>query len=113
MDSSQPRASADDAVKAVRAASALSVALATLFVTDPDASPAGLESLLARTLDRLQVLARSQRVVDLIEHPLLGRECLVHVTPCLVLDTGSRRVRIPGDPELLDGAMLEAAFARR
>lgn len=91
---------------------ALAVAQATLFVTDFDCTAAECESLLAQTLDRLNVVARQRRVVALIEQPLLGRQSLVRVTPCLVLDTGSREVRIPGELKLLDAALLEGALAR-
>ena len=92
---------------------ALTVTQATLFVTDFGCAVAELEGLLADTLDRLKVVAHMQRVVALIEQPLLGRRSLVRVTPCLVLDTGSREVQIPGDPKVLNSALLEAAIARQ
>jgi hypothetical protein len=112
MDRFQPDAGTRPAADAVAASSALAVAQATLFVTDTGCTAVELETLLAHTLDRLNVTARQQRVVALMEQPMLARQSLVRVTPCLVLDTGSREVRIPGDLKLLDKALLEAALAR-
>lgn len=97
---------------AVTTSPTLSVEQATLFVTDLDGRAAELERLLAESLLRLQVLARHQRVVSMMEQPLLGRQCHVRVTPCLVLDTGLRLVTIPGDLQQLNLARLETALSR-
>jgi hypothetical protein len=89
----------------------LRVEQATLFVTELGGAASEMEILLSESLLRLQVLARDQRVVALMEQPLLGRQCRVRVTPCLVLNTGSRLVTIPGDLQQLNPARLEAALS--
>lgn len=113
MDSSQPGSVADSAAEVMTVPPTLTVVQATLFVADFSVEAAELENRLGQTLDRLQVIAGKQRVIALAEQPLLGRHSLVRVTPCLVLDTGSREVRITGDIELLDARLLEAALARQ
>lgn len=110
MDLSQRSTPAAVAAQVVAIPPALTVEQATLFMTDFSGSAVQWEALLAQSLARLHVHARHSRVVSLLEQPLLGRACHVRVTPCLVLDTGSRLIRIPDDPLKLNQAVLEAAL---
>ena len=83
---------------------------AILFVAALDGPGDDLLRALADTLKRVAVQAVKLRVVALGEQPLLGREYRVRVVPCLVLDTGTRQVRLPGDPARLDSAQIEHAL---
>ena len=111
MDFSQRGPGVEASAEVVTTSPVLRIEQATLFVTDLDRPAAQMERLLAENLLRLQVQARSQRVVSLMEQPLLGRQCRVRVTPSLVLDTGSRLVTIPGDLQQLNLARLERALS--
>ena len=110
VDFSQRCTPAAAAVDTSSATPLLTVKQATLFMTDVPGLPCRWDNELADTLARVRVQAGHKRVVSLLEQPLLGRTCRVRVTPCLVLDTGSRLIHIPGDPLLLSKAMLEAAL---
>ena len=101
----------ETSAEVVTASPVLRIEQATLFVTHLDGAAPELESLLAENLLRLQVQARSQRVVSLMEQPLIGRQCRVRVAPSLVLDTGLRLVTIPGDLQQLSLAGLERALS--
>jgi hypothetical protein len=90
----------------------LQVLEAVWFVSGPDDPPERRRQQLAATLERLGVRSESQRTVALLEDPLAGRQYQVRVTPCLVLDTGTRRVQLLGDAAALDAAALESALAR-
>ncbi len=94
------------------AVSQLQAREAVLFVSGLKGQADEHFRVLATTLVRLGVQCDSQRTVALLEEPLLGRQYQVRVTPCLVLDTGSRRVQLPGDLAALDAAALEGALAR-
>ncbi len=92
--------------------SQLQVREAVLFVSSMKGQADEHRRVLATTLVRLGVQCDSQRTVVLLKEPLLGRQYQVRVTPCLVLDTGSRRVQLPGDPAVLNAAALEGALGR-
>ena len=111
MDSSQRGPGVGASAEGVTTSPALRIEQATLFVTHLDRPAAAMKSLLAENLLRLQVQARSQRVVSLMEQPLIGRQCRVRVAPSLVLDTGLRLVTIPGDLQQLSLAGLERALS--
>lgn len=113
MDPSRTVPGAHRATEVVAARPALIVPEASLFVTEFLHPPGELELLLGQCLARLNVTARRQRVLALLEQPLLGRASQVRVTPCLVLDTGSRLVRVQGDLASMAVADLEAALARQ
>ena len=84
---------------------------AILFVSDSADATETAQQLLASTLQRLLVRAEQQRVVALQDRPLLGREYHVRVTPCLLLDTGTRRLQLLGDPAQLNDGSLRQALA--
>ena len=87
----------------------LTIREAILFVSAPADTDAAMQQLLADTLQRVSVQAARQRVVTLQDQPLLGRQYQVRVTPCLLLDTGTRRVQLLGDPaQLNDGSLRQA-----
>lgn len=86
---------------------------AILFVSDPGDATGAAQQLLASTLQRLSVQAERQRVVALQDEPLLGRQYQVRVTPCLLLDTGARRVQLLGDPVQLNDSSLQQALTRQ
>lgn len=86
---------------------------AILFVSDPADATEAMQRLLADTLYRLSVQAERQRVVALQDEPVLGRQYQVRVTPCLLLDTGARRVHLLGDLLLLDDSSLQQALTRQ
>lgn len=91
--------------------SLLAVDEALLFVTDAVDLPAHARALDA-ALERMAVTAARRQVVALAETPELGARWHVRVTPCLVLDTGSRKVQLPGDPAGLGPARLERALSQ-
>ena len=111
MDLSQMGLGAEANAEVVMASPVLRIEEATLFVTNLDRPAPEMESLVAATLLRLQVQARSHRIVSLMQQPLLGRQCRVRVTPCLVLNTGLRLVTIPGDVQQLNVERLERALS--
>ena len=90
---------------------------AVLFVTDRADDRADDRAVHERMLDealmRMAVTASRRRVVALADQPELGARWQVRVTPCLVLDIGSRQVYLPGDPARLDPARLEQALSTR
>lgn len=87
---------------------------AILFVSESASADAtgAAQQLLANTLLRLLVRAEQQRIVALQTQPLLGREHHVRVTPCLLLDTGTRQVQLLGPLEQLGDSSLQQALAR-
>ena len=85
---------------------------AILFVSDPGDATEAAQQLLASTLQRLLVRAEQQRVVALQAHPMLGREYHVRVTPCLLLDTGTRQVQLLGPLAQLGDSSLQQALTR-
>lgn len=91
----------------------LSAQQAILFVTALQGPPDDLLHLLAHTLQRLQLHATQQRVVALQDEPELGRQYRVRVAPCLVLDTGTRQIQLPGEPARLDPLRVEHALTRQ
>ena len=93
------------------AAPLLEVQQAILFVSALDGPPDGLLRALTDTLQRLSVRAGQERVVALHDEPELGRRYRVRVTPCLLLDTGTRQILLPGDPARLDVARVENALS--
>jgi hypothetical protein len=94
------------------ASTLLAVQEALLFVTDLDSDMLAPVRALEKALQRMGVAAARCQVVALAERPDLGARWNVRVTPCLVLDTGSRQVLLPGDPAQLDAGCLEQALAR-
>lgn len=94
------------------ASTLLAVHDALLFVTDPGGEQVHAQALDA-ALQRMAVTAARRQVVSLAEAPELGAHWHVRVTPCLVLDTGSRQVQLAGDPAMLDPARLEQALSQR
>ncbi len=86
---------------------------AILFVSDSADATEAAQQLLASTLQRLLVRADQQRVVALQAQPLLGREHHVRVTPCLLLDTGTRQVQLLGPLAQLDDSSLQQALMRQ
>ena len=86
---------------------------AVLFVTDAAGDEHAHERMLDQALTRMAVTATRRRIVALADQPELGARWQVHVTPCLVLDTGVRQVHLPGDPARLDPARLEQALSKR
>lgn len=86
---------------------------ALFFVTHLDGDGAAHALALDAALQRMAVTAVRRQVVSLAESPELGARWNVRVTPCLVLDTGSRQVQLPGDLARLDGARLEQALSQR
>ena len=86
---------------------------AVLFVTDAADDERAHERMLDEALTRMAVTATRRRVVALADQPELGARWQVHVTPCLVLDTGARQVHLPGDPARLDPSRLEQALSKR
>lgn len=85
---------------------------AILFVSDSADATEAAQQLLASTLQRLLVRADKQRVVALQAQPLRGRDHHVRVTPCLVLDTGTRQVQLLGPLAQLSDSSLQQALAR-
>ena len=83
---------------------------AILFVPAHWGAPGELQRVLFDTLQRLAVQATRQRVVALRDQPALGRQYRVRVAPCLVLDTGTRQVHLPGDLARLDSLQIEHAL---
>ena len=94
------------------ASTLLAVHDALLFVTDPGGEQVHAQALDA-ALQRMAVTAARRQVVSLAEAPEMGAHWHVRVTPCLVLDTGSRQVQLAGDPAMLDPARLEQALSQR
>jgi hypothetical protein len=90
----------------------LAVQEALHFVTDLRDAPVHASALDA-ALQRMAVTAARRQVVSLAETPELGARWRVRVTPCLVLDTGSRQVHLPGELARLDLARLEQALSQR
>lgn len=86
---------------------------ALLFVTELEGGEAAQTCALDEALQRMAVTAARRRVVALADEPEIGARWQVRVTPCVVLDTGSRQVRLPGDPARLDPARLEQALSQR
>ncbi len=86
---------------------------AVLFVTDDAGDGAAHALALDEALRRMAVTAARRQVVALADQPEIGARWQVRVTPCLVLDTGSRRVHLPGDLAGLDTARLEQALGQR
>ena len=89
---------------------------AQLLVTDPGGEQVHAQvhaQALDAALQRMAVTAARRQVVSLAEAPELGAHWHVRVTPCLVLDIGSRQVQLAGDPALLDPARLEQALSQR
>ena len=86
---------------------------AILFVTALQGPAEDLLQLLASTLQRLQLHATQQRVVALQDEPELGRRYRVRVAPCLVLDTGTRQIQLPGELARLDPLRVEHALTRQ
>ena len=86
---------------------------ALFFVTEFEGGETAQARALDEALQRMAVTAARRRVVALAEEPELGARWQVRVTPCLVLDTGSRQVRLLGDPARLDPARLELALSQR
>lgn len=86
---------------------------AILFVSAPCGTDAFMQQLLADALQRLSVLAVQQRVVALQDEPLLGRQYQVRITPCLLLDTGARWVRLLGEPAQLNDHSLQQALIQQ
>ena len=84
-----------------------------LFVSDSADATEAAQQLLANTLQRLLVRADRQRVVALQAQPLLGRQCHVRVTPCLLLDTGTQQVQLLGPLAELGDSSLQQALARQ
>lgn len=104
----------DDEVPMPRAPHlALIVREAILFITAFDPPAKDLDAQLTGALRRLAVSARLQRVVALAEHPQLGSKHQVRVTPCLMLDLGTRQVQLVGELAQLDAQRLEAALLQR
>ncbi|MDO9092021.1 MAG: hypothetical protein Q8R98_27640 [Rubrivivax sp.] len=85
---------------------------AILFLSDPGDTTQAMRQVLADTLRRLSVQAAQQRVVVLLDEPQLGRQFQVRVTPCILLDTGARRVQLLGKPARLDDNSLQQALTR-
>jgi len=86
---------------------------ALLFVTDVG-SDGGVHALaLDEALRRMSVTAARKQVVALAQSPQLGARWHIRVTPCLLLDMGSRQIQLPGDPSRLDAGRLEQALAQR
>ena len=90
----------------------LTVNEALLFLTDLEAAPFAAQALDA-ALQRMDVIAPRRQVVSLASEPELGARWQIRVTPCVVLETGSRHLLLPGDPDQLDAARLERALAQR
>ena len=86
---------------------------AVLFVTDGADDRAVYERMLDEALMRMAVTAERRRVVAMADQPELGARWQVRVTPCLVLDTGSRQVYLTGDLARLDSSRLEQALSMR
>lgn len=86
---------------------------ALLFVTDVGHDAAVHALSLDEALRRIGVTVARRQVVALAQAPQLGARWHVRVTPCLVLDTGSRQIQLPGDPAQLDARRLEQALAQR
>lgn len=86
---------------------------AILFVRDPGDATEAMRRLLADTLQRLSVHAEQQCVLALQVEPLLGRQYQVRVTPCLLLDTGARRIQLLGEPAQLNDSSLQQALTRQ
>lgn len=86
---------------------------AILFVSDPADATEAAQQQLASTLQRLSVRAEQHRVVALQDQPLLGREHHVRVTPCLLLDTGTRQVQLLGPLAQLSDSNLQQALTRQ
>lgn len=86
---------------------------AILFVSDSVDATEAARQLLASTLQRLLVRAEQQRVVALQAQPLLGREYHVRVTPCLLLDSGTRHVQLLGPLAQLSDSNLQQALTRQ
>lgn len=86
---------------------------ALFFVTELDGGEAAQARALDEALQRMAVTAACRRVVVLADEPEVGARWQVRVTPCVVLDTGSRQVHLPGDPARLDPARLELALSQR
>jgi hypothetical protein len=91
----------------------LAVHEALFFVTHLDGDGLAHALALDAALQRMAVTAARRQVVSLAESPELGARWNVRVTPCVVLDTGSRQVQLPGDPAKLDAARLEQALSQR
>jgi hypothetical protein len=85
---------------------------ALLFLTDLASAPFPAQTLDA-ALKRMEVTAAHRQIVSLSAEPELGARWQIRVTPCVVLDTGSRHLLLPGDPDRLDAARLERALAQR
>jgi hypothetical protein len=86
---------------------------ALLFVTDMGSDTELHALALDEALRRMSVTAVRRRVVALAQAPRLGARWQIRVTPCLLLDLGSRQIRLPGDPARLDASSLEQALAQR
>ncbi len=84
---------------------------ALLFVSEP--GDAALRQLLTETLQRLSIQAAQQRVVVLQSEPLMGRQHRVRVTPCLLLDMGTRWVQLLGELSQHDSHSLQQALTRQ
>lgn len=84
---------------------------AILFVPALDTPGDALLSALEETLKRVAIHAERLRLVDLRNQPALGRKYRVRVVPCLVLDTGTRQVQLPGDLARLDSGRIEQSLS--
>jgi hypothetical protein len=91
----------------------LAVQEALFFVTHLDGDELAHALALDAALQRMAVTAVRRQVVSLTDSPELGARWNVRVTPCLVLNTGSRQVQLPGNPANLDAARLEQALSQR
>ena len=85
---------------------------AVLFLSDGAGDEAVHERMLDAVMARLAVTATRRRVVVLADEPELGARWHVRVTPCLVLDTGTRQIHLPGELTGLDSARLEQALSK-
>ena len=91
----------------------MTVQQAILFVGDPGDATEAAQQQLAGTLQRLSVRAEQQRIVALQAQPRFGREYRVRVTPCLLLDTGTRQVQLLGSLAQLSDSYLQQALTRQ
>ena len=91
----------------------MTVQQAILFVGDSGEATEAVLQQLASTLQRLLVRAEQQRIVALQAQPLLGREYHVRVTPCLLLDTGTRQVQLLGPLAQLSDSSLQQALTHQ
>lgn len=91
----------------------LAVHEAVFFVTRLGADGPPHTAALDAALQRMAVTASRRQIVALAETPELGARWNVRVAPCLVLETGTRQVQLPGELAGLNAARLEQALSQQ